>query len=396
MTGGYVRLTLPLLLLSVAVLAGCVTEGGSSGPIGENASFEAGEEVVFREGIGGWGGESTGSVVDPDGAEVWRGEVERNASFRVPLNAEPGAYELRRTGGGVVDTFTVENQGVEPWRIRDPEMRERYVYPNAIGTGEIDDWRTSSRIQRTAERVTRNASGRAEAFRALAEYTAEVVENPASRTFTQVVPPTQQSIRIERTGTVQGDCTEAAVLLIALSRSSGIPARYVMDGGLETYGGDDSPGLDGHAWVEGYVDGEWVMADPSPKNRSLSLTYGSPETLLEGKMATAQAAYVPTGDEYVLGSHIRPGWSNGRGLAERYVSKEGYLLYDLGDDRGKYYDLRFTWSGEGSKVVLQSSTETTPTLYVSKQSVSDGRYEVRFDEDNEWRELPQDEFQSAR
>jgi len=42
-------------------------------------------------------------------------------------------------------------------------------------------------------------------------------------------------------------------------------------------------------------------------------------------------------------------------------------------------------------VVLQSSTEATPKLYVSKQSVSDARYSIRYG-NGEWEKVPQEEF----
>ena len=58
-----------------------------------------------------------------------------------------------------------------------------------------------------------------------------------------------------------GDCTEHAVLLTALARRSGIPARVVLgvaivqvNGGYATYG---------HAWSELREDGRWVVADAS-------------------------------------------------------------------------------------------------------------------------------------
>ncbi|MEW6280982.1 MAG: transglutaminase-like domain-containing protein, partial [Candidatus Eremiobacterota bacterium] len=55
-----------------------------------------------------------------------------------------------------------------------------------------------------------------------------------------------------------GDCTEHALLFVALARSAGIPSREV--GGL-VYAGD--PGLFAwHAWAEIHDGHQWVSVDP--------------------------------------------------------------------------------------------------------------------------------------
>ncbi|WP_165488545.1 MULTISPECIES: transglutaminase-like domain-containing protein [Dyella] len=59
----------------------------------------------------------------------------------------------------------------------------------------------------------------------------------------------------------QGDCTEYAVLLAALARSQGIPARVVT--GMvyaDRYGGASRVFLP-HAWVQAWVDGRWQSYD---------------------------------------------------------------------------------------------------------------------------------------
>lgn len=57
-----------------------------------------------------------------------------------------------------------------------------------------------------------------------------------------------------------GDCTEHSVLLVALLRSLGIPAREV--GGV-VYDNEMLVGFGWHAWVEAEIDGRWVQVDPS-------------------------------------------------------------------------------------------------------------------------------------
>ena len=57
-----------------------------------------------------------------------------------------------------------------------------------------------------------------------------------------------------------GDCTEHTLLLTTLARAEGIPAREVT--GL-IYAGDELGKFVHHAWVEVYVDGGWMAADPA-------------------------------------------------------------------------------------------------------------------------------------
>lgn len=56
---------------------------------------------------------------------------------------------------------------------------------------------------------------------------------------------------------LEGDCTEHAVLLAALARARGIPARVAI--GLVYVG--NPPGLGYHMWTEVYVRGVWIPLD---------------------------------------------------------------------------------------------------------------------------------------
>jgi transglutaminase-like putative cysteine protease len=60
----------------------------------------------------------------------------------------------------------------------------------------------------------------------------------------------------------QGDCTEHTVLLVALARSLGIPARPVHGLVYARYG-DGQDALYWHAWVEVRSGGEWIPMDPT-------------------------------------------------------------------------------------------------------------------------------------
>jgi transglutaminase-like putative cysteine protease len=75
----------------------------------------------------------------------------------------------------------------------------------------------------------------------------------------------------------EGDCTEHAVLLAALARSIGIPARVAI--GTLIAREDGSLGAFGHAWTEVYRDGAWRLLDATPVGAGV-VAY-VPEGLLE-------------------------------------------------------------------------------------------------------------------
>ena len=60
---------------------------------------------------------------------------------------------------------------------------------------------------------------------------------------------------------MKGDCTEHALLAVALLRASGIPARRV-DGVAYLVNADGVPAMYWHQWVEAFV-GEWTQLDPT-------------------------------------------------------------------------------------------------------------------------------------
>jgi hypothetical protein len=58
--------------------------------------------------------------------------------------------------------------------------------------------------------------------------------------------------------TMEGDCSEAAVLTAALLRAEGIPSRVAM--GFATLGRGV---FIGHAWAEAFLNGQWIGVDPA-------------------------------------------------------------------------------------------------------------------------------------
>jgi len=61
--------------------------------------------------------------------------------------------------------------------------------------------------------------------------------------------------------TRQGDCTEHALLLTAIARASGIPARVATGLAYVPRFGERENVFVPHAWTEAYVDGRWQGFD---------------------------------------------------------------------------------------------------------------------------------------
>lgn len=66
---------------------------------------------------------------------------------------------------------------------------------------------------------------------------------------------------LEVATTRQGDCTEHALLLTAIARASGIPARVATGLAYVPGFGDRSHVFVPHAWTEAYIDGRWQGFD---------------------------------------------------------------------------------------------------------------------------------------
>jgi hypothetical protein len=68
-----------------------------------------------------------------------------------------------------------------------------------------------------------------------------------------------------------GDCTEHAVLLVALARANGIPARIAI--GLAITGDNSRFGAYGHAWAELKINGRWIVADAAMFDANVPVHY---------------------------------------------------------------------------------------------------------------------------
>ncbi len=108
-------------------------------------------------------------------------------------------------------------------------------------------------IRRLAAELTRGAAGPWEASRRLVRH----VYQRLDKVFGQSRDRASEVLRAGK-----GDCTEHALLFLALARAAGIPARGVHGLVYARYQ-DGVPALYWHAWAEVYAGGEWIEVDPT-------------------------------------------------------------------------------------------------------------------------------------
>ena len=170
----------------------------------------------------------------------------------------------------IVISYTVKlNRNAEPW---DGEDLDEYVLPQQYvdsDNAEIiklseqlrgtDDYETAQNI---LNYVYKTIKARSETLVNATQLTAsELLETPV------------------------GVCADKAILMTALLRADGIPARkisgLVLSVPLKKVVDWSHPG-GSHAWVEFYADGEWHFADPTwnifDKSDTTHLSYGTYET----------------------------------------------------------------------------------------------------------------------
>jgi transglutaminase-like putative cysteine protease len=128
-----------------------------------------------------------------------------------------------------------------------PEELHPYLEKTALV--QADD----PQISRLARQEVKKASDALAAARALYHLVVRTVYSAEGRSVS-----TARGVL----GSHRGDCDEQALLLVALARAAGIPARSVF--GLLWEGG----AFWGHAWVELWL-GDWVAFDPAQRAESI-------------------------------------------------------------------------------------------------------------------------------
>jgi hypothetical protein len=156
----------------------------------------------------------------------------------------------------------------EGWILR---SGHRHGRPVRVVRSGLKRSQPHPRILKTAQRVV----GRARAAR----IRVEILLNFVSQTLEDADVPKAGLTPLEILESGKGDCTEHALLFIALARAAGIPAREVH--GL-MYRGDREGRFSPHMWCEVALDGFWHPVDPTWNQFEIDAThisYGEHGTL---------------------------------------------------------------------------------------------------------------------
>ena len=186
-----------------------------------------------------------------------------------PLRAPESIERLTLTLTGLGDLVppsaarqTVQRQGAEVTLTlhRQPPLAANLLWPTPVTalppavraellpTAFIQS--TSPVLRQAAERAVAGATDAATAAARLVHFVHQHMHS-------EYVPA--YSNALEAYTSARGDCTEHAVLLAALARAAGIPARVVV--GLVYW--PPGKGFGWHAWNELWLNGGWVAVDPT-------------------------------------------------------------------------------------------------------------------------------------
>jgi transglutaminase-like putative cysteine protease len=173
-------------------------------------------------------------------------------------------YRLTFSGGDISETIPSDaRQTVQPEKDHDlailivksagpldgqpgpAEVDAQYLKPNVLITSQ------DSRVRSLAQRATRGVVDPWEKAQRINHW---VIQNIRDKDFGVGFAAASEVAR-----NLRGDCSEHAVLMAAMCRASGIPARVVV--GLVYV--ERHQGFGYHMWDEVYINQRWVAIDPS-------------------------------------------------------------------------------------------------------------------------------------
>lgn len=120
------------------------------------------------------------------------------------------------------------------------------MYLKATATLQVDH----SEIKALAQKLSKKHKSVCDKIAGYTSYVAVSIQDRNTATFSSALETLRAGF---------GDCGEHAVLLAALLRASGIPARVVL--GLVYM--ESLKGFYGHAWVMAFDGSDWIFADPA-------------------------------------------------------------------------------------------------------------------------------------
>jgi Transglutaminase-like superfamily len=177
------------------------------------------------------------------------------------LRAEPLRYWIRMRNLTAGEPFiqTDEQQVArlsdDLWQVDVGSPRAGTEPPPQPEDTAANDWMQSDApaIRDTAARAVGDATSDLQRMRRLRLFVSSYIEKKGL--------DIGYASALETLGTRQGDCTEHAVLLAALARAVGIPARVVTGMVYAERSGGASRVFVPHAWMQAWIDGRWTSYD---------------------------------------------------------------------------------------------------------------------------------------
>lgn len=186
--------------------------------------------------------------------EVPKAIVYRLAGLPPTFQKNDGRQRFERAKGGVaVLTVTARRPAAAVPAKDTPLARAAAGAPKEDLAATPQANADAPEIQRLAREVVGDAKGTYEAARRLSDHVYRSLEKAYGASH-------DRASDVLAAG--KGDCTEHAVLLVALARAAGVPARGVHGLVFAQYD-DGQPALYWHAWVEVRSAGEWIAMDPT-------------------------------------------------------------------------------------------------------------------------------------
>ncbi|MEX0791568.1 MAG: transglutaminase-like domain-containing protein [Pirellulaceae bacterium] len=205
--------------------------------------------------------------------------------------ARKATYHLRHARGNLAEMLSSRtNQTLAPAGEREAKLTVYRIDPKAaVPTGiDVDDApspadrQPSSLVQSDDEVVLKLAAGIPDKETPLQTALAAeklVHETVTEKNFSQGFATAADVARAR-----EGDCTEHSVLLMALLRAKGIPARAAL--GLVYFEGEQARGFAYHMWTEAWIDDRWIPLDATRPPGPIGVDYIKvTESSLEGSAA---------------------------------------------------------------------------------------------------------------
>lgn len=235
----------------------------AAGPVVLSASLGAGIDLRWEEkeqaerDVAGFDMVADAVPVDrPLGDPAAIRELHLRVALPGPLRLRDAPnQELTRRPDGAFEVALFSRPGLP---VLPSERRAALAVTSSVDAGD-------PALAELARTVTAGASDPAARVERLVDWTYRNLEKDLASNLT-----TASQVLAHR----QGDCTEHALLFVALARAAGIPAREVS--GL-VYMGDGYQRFGWHAWAEVELAGRWVQVDPSwgePLANATHLTLG--------------------------------------------------------------------------------------------------------------------------